>query len=445
MPRNLTATVLFAASFVVAPALAAQRADSADAARSHYRQARSALAANDNELGFQEAVLAVSAWPRQGVYWRFLARVAATTGHSDEALAALDATTAMGFDWLPGDSLWTSLRSDPRFGTLVQRAAAAIAPIAASTVAATLPKWFEHAEGVAYDSRTGRRFVGSVRQRTIVVIDNVGLVRDFVTNQSEPRLYAVFGMAADAQERVLWVTTSAMKEQEGGVAADSGVSELRAYHLDNGRILGRWRLPAGAPHCLGDVVLGPDGAAYATDSCEPHIYRATINGELTPLRATHRDWRNLQGIAFAPDGCTAWVADWTTGLYRIDLVRQLVTPVAADPRLVTLGIDGVYWGGNNSLIAIQNGVSPARVVRLTLNEAGKTVERLDVLDRHPSASEPSLGVVLHDALIYVANSSWSNYTGDGTPAGPFEPQILLKLPVRGLRPAAKLTGTPSCS
>ncbi|MEP6590394.1 MAG: hypothetical protein ABJC19_04345 [Gemmatimonadota bacterium] len=136
-------------------------------------------------------------------------------------------------------------------------------------MAVTLPAWFHHAEGVAYDSRTGRRFVGSARQRTIVVIDNVRLERDFVTGQSEPRLYAVFGMAADAEERVFWVRTSAMKEQEGGV-------------------------------------------------------------------------------------------------------------------------------------------------------------------------------VLHDALLYVANSSWSNYTDDGAPAGAFEPQILLKLPVAGLRATTRLNAAARC-
>ncbi|MES2123247.1 MAG: hypothetical protein V4503_01040 [Gemmatimonadota bacterium] len=436
---------LFGALSAAATPLPAQRADSADAARAHYRQSRSALAASDQDLGFAEAVKTVAAWPRLGAYQRFLARVAATTGHPDAAPAALEATTAMGFDWSPDDSTWTSLRGDARFDDLARRAADALAPLSSSSVNLTLPVALHHVEGVAYDSRTGRRFVASIRMRKVVVIDPAGLSRDFIASDAEPRLYASFGMAADADARVLWVTTAAVPEQEGGVGADSGRSELRAYHLDSGRMLARWTLPTTEPHCLGDVTLAPDGDAYATDSCQPHIYRATLNGQLTPLVATHRDWRNLQGMAFSPEGCTAWVADWTTGLYSVDLGRNTVMPVAANPLLVTLGIDGLYWAGPGRLIGIQNGIAPARVVELTLNARGDSVTALRVLDRNPLATEPTLGVVLQGALLYVGNSAWSNYTAAGAPAAAFEPQILLTLPVPGLRPITRLRRAPSCT
>lgn len=442
MVQNLRIAALLGALLAAAAPAPAQRADSADAARTHYRQSRGALAASDPELGFAEALKTAAAWPRQGAYQRFLARVATTTGHPDAAFAALAATTAMGFDWIPADSTWTALRSDPRFGEIARRAAAAIAPLSASTLAATLPASFHHAEGIAYDSRTQRRFVASIRMRKVVVIDDVGLVRDFIASDAEPRLFATFGMAADAEARVLWVTTSAVPEQQGGVGADSGKSELRVYHLDSGTILGRWALPTTEPHCLGDVVLAPDGEVYATDSCQPHIYHATLNGQLTPLVAWHRDWRNLQGMAFSPDGCSAWVADWTTGLYKLDLGRNTVIPAAADPLLATLGIDGLYWAGPGRLIGIQNGIAPARVVELTLNARGDSVSALRVLDRNPLATEPTLGVVLNDALLYVGNSSWSNYNDEGAPEGAFEPQILLKLPVPGLRPVVRLRTAP---
>ena len=105
--------------------------------------------------------------------------------------------------------------------------------------------------------------------------------------------------------------------------------------------------------------------------------------------------------------CTGQV---TAGKLGVSVARS---PAAVS--LVTLGIDGLYWGGSNSLIAIQNGVSPARVLRLTLNGAGDGVTALEVLDRHASASEPTLGVVLRDALLYVANSSWSDYNDEGAP------------------------------
>ncbi|MEO5799745.1 MAG: hypothetical protein ABIZ70_15350, partial [Gemmatimonadales bacterium] len=286
--------------------LTAQRADSADAARSLYRESRAAYGRGDTDAAFKGAVATAAAWPRQGSYVRYLARVAAATGHPDAALDALEIVTDMGFDWIPADSGWSALSAQPRFQALARRALEALAPITNSSVSVTLPPSFHHAEGVAFDPRTGRRFVSSIRLRKVVAVDATGNVSDFI-GMAEPKLYAVFGMAADPVQRVLWLTTSAMKEQEGGTGADSGKSELRAYHLDSGIMLARWKLPATEPHCLGDVVLAPDGAAYASDSCQPHIYRATLEHGLTTIAATHRDWRNLQGIAFSPTGCTAWV------------------------------------------------------------------------------------------------------------------------------------------
>lgn len=435
--------LLAAASGAICP-LAAQRADSADAARSLYRQSRTAWANADTNGAFVAATSAAAAWPRQGAYQRHLARMAAATGHPEAALDALDLLTGMGFGWDPEASEWSTLRELPRFQLLAGRVRETLAPMALSTLAATLLPSFQHAEGIAYDPRTGRRFVSSIRQRKIVTIDATGTISDFITT-AEPRLHAVFGMTADPLARVLWVTTSVMKEQEQYTGADSGKSELRAYQLDSGLPLGRWRLHESEPHCLGDVVLAPDGAVYTTDSCQPRIYRATLNGQLTALPAIHRDWRNLQGIAFSPDGCTAYVADWTTGLYRVNLGNNTVSPVAADPRLVTLGHDGLYWGNDNSLIGIQNGVAPPRVVRLTLNTAGDRVTALTVLDRNPLATEPSLGVVLDGALLYVANSSWNNYNAEGAPQGAFEPQRLLRLAVPGLLPVVKLRTAPRCS
>lgn len=438
------ALLLLAPLLLQTASLPAQRADSADAARRLYRASRTAYAKGDQQAAFDSAVATAAAWPRQGAYPRFLARVAAATGHLDAALDALDIVTDMGFDWTPSDSGWNALSANPRFQALTRRALDAIAPMPKSSESATLPPSFHHAEGIAFDPRTGRRFVSSVRQRKIAVVEATGRSYDFIAN-SDPVLYGVFGMTADATRRVLWVTTSAVPEMEGGPGADSGKSELRAYHLDSRLPLGRWRLPATEPHCLGDVVPGPGDAVYATDSCQPTVWRATLDGQLTSMTWAHRDWRNLQGIAFAPNGCSAWIADWTTGLYRIDLGNNKVTPVAADPRLVTLGIDGLYWAGPGRLIGIQNGVAPARVIELVLNKEGTAVEKLNVLDRHPKASEPTLGVVLDGSLLYVGNASWSNYKGDGTPAGAFEPQLLLKLPVPGLKPMGRLTEAAKCS
>src|SRR6187551_430544 len=90
------ALLLLAPLLLVTASLPAQRADSADAARRLYRASRTAYASGDHQAAFDSAVATAAAWPRQGAYPRFLARVAAATGHPDAALDALEIVTAMG-------------------------------------------------------------------------------------------------------------------------------------------------------------------------------------------------------------------------------------------------------------------------------------------------------------------------------------------------------------
>jgi hypothetical protein len=60
------------------------------------------------------------------------------------------------------------------------------------------------------------------------------------------------------------------------------------------------------------------------------------------------------------------------------------------------------------------------------------VTDITVLDRHlPLAEEPSGGVLVAGALLYVANAPWGHYRGDGSPdpAKPFPKPVLLRLPL----------------
>jgi hypothetical protein len=69
---------------------------------------------------------------------------------------------------------------------------------------------------------------------------------------------------------------------------------------------------------------------------------------------------------------------------------------------------------NNTLVAVQNGVSPARVVRFFLGKESDAIEKAEVLDRnHPDYDWPTLGVVAKGCFYYVANSQWNNFNTEG--------------------------------
>lgn len=413
--------------------LPAQRADSASVARAAFAEAGRLLAAGDTVGASERALHATTAWPMQGGYLVPVARLAALAGRSEEAIRLLQTVTRMGFAWKADHPALRSLDGIPEFANLRVGAEANSNPMARSTILRRLPDSTLHPEGVAFDAATGRLFVSSVRHRKVIVIEADGRVRDF-TPDAAP-LEAVFGLAVDSPRGMLWLATSRTPEQ-ATVASEAGSgAAIVGLDLATGRIRERWSIAdTTAPHLLGEVVLAPDGAVWATDSRTPGIYRTVpdgIGGALPRAEIHSPDWASLQGLAFDARGRVAWLADWTTGLYRLDLVTGRVTPVAGAAYDFTLGIDGLYLLPGGDLIATQNGITPPRVIRLRLTPAGDSIANLHVLDRHlPIAEEPTLGVLVDGSLVYVANSPWGYYRdGQPVPGAAFPLPALLRLPL----------------
>lgn len=415
-------------------AASAQRADSAAKARQLIRVAAQALVAGDTVMAADSALAAARNWPRQGAYLVTASRLASSLGRSATADSLLATLNQMGYGWWTDHPSFASRQADPAFQELASAARRNQAPLVRSTVFRELDDPGLHPEGVAIDPATGRVFVSSVRQQRVVEIAADGGVRDFLPNSVG--LDAVLGLAVDSARRLLWVTTGEVPEQQREPLGLPGSTALLAVGLDDAAVTARWTIPdTTAAHLLGDVVMGRDGRAYATDSRLPGIYRTGTEaggGVLERLPWWSDDWRSLQGLAFSGDGARAWVADWTTGLYRIDTATGAVTPVGGAPSFYTLGVDGLYWAGPGRLIGLQNGIAPPRVVEFVLDAAGDVVTDLRVLDRHlPLATEPTLGALVGNHLIYVANSPWALYGEDGEPdpASPWPRPVLLRLRV----------------
>ncbi|HEX5631628.1 MAG TPA: hypothetical protein VFX50_00300, partial [Gemmatimonadales bacterium] len=182
----------------------------------------------------------------------------------------------------------------------------------------------------------------------------------------------------------------------------------------------------------GDIAVAPDGAVFAADSKGRLLVLQP--GDSTP-RVLGADalLRSPQGIVVRPDGRELLVADYAHGLLRVDLATGGVSVVPGPADATLLGIDGLVQLPDGRVAAMQNGIAPPRVLGLTLDEAGRAVTRVEVLDRHlPHATEPTLGAVGAGRLVYVANSPWANYDDAGAPrAGAAWPRpLLLAVPLR---------------
>jgi DNA-binding beta-propeller fold protein YncE len=281
---------------------------------------------------------------------------------------------------------------------------------------AALPDPDFHPEGVAWDPRTQRLLVGSVRRGAVIAIDANGAVSPFIASGTSG-LRAVFGVLADTARNLLWVSSTDMREREGGTATPRAPASVFAFSLETGRLVRRWGFAGDDPaHLIGELVLAPDGTVWGTDSEQPALYRVPADSSQTVLEKlplTHPAWRSPQGLAFSADGREAWLADWSTGLYHLDLLTGVVTAVTAPPGTNVRGIDGLYRVGAGHFLAIQNGAAPFRIVALDLDARGTTLRALRVVDHPPGAGEPTLGVRSEEGLYFVGGSLWPFYDAAG--------------------------------
>jgi sugar lactone lactonase YvrE len=279
-------------------------------------------------------------------------------------------------------------------------------------------------EGVDYDPRTQRYYVTSVRHGTVVEVSADGRERE-LWPRNRPGMGAMFGVRFDTTRRVLWVTTSGGPQREGYAPGDSAIAALMRIRVSDGHIERRWDLPA-APrgHALGDLVIGPRGEVLMTDSYHPFLYRLRSDSD-TLEAITNPLFRSLQGLAFDANGTTMFVADYSRGLLRVDLDTRDVIRLEMPANMSSRGCDGIAWA-DGGIICVQNGAKPSRIVKFTLDSARTRISSATVLDNNATvATEPTIGVIVGDEFVYVANSQWEQYT----PAGQLKPGATLSRPL----------------
>jgi hypothetical protein len=239
------------------------------------------------------------------------------------------------------------------------------------------------------------------------------------------------GVAVDGGRRGLWVSSQALPQMDGYRAEDAGRSFVFEYDLESARLRRRLGPPEAAPDArFGDLSVAPGGELLVSDPFAGRLYVLRAQREGFEVLVDAGPLASPQGVAVSEDGRQLHVADYTQGIARVDRrdggVRFLES---AAPAALT-GIDGLVRHGD-SLVAIQNGIRPHRILRLRLDPAGERIEDVVILERgNPVWDEPTLGVRVGQALHYVAASQWERFGEDGSvdEAG-LRPPLVLKLPL----------------
>jgi hypothetical protein len=345
--------------------------------------------------------------PNDGILIFYEAIVRLRLGEKDAAFGLLRSLKGRKLGLVPArgvgfDEVW----DDPEFAAIRKTLADEEARTPDSPIAFRLddPKLIP--EGIAYDAKSERFFIGSIAQRKIIVTAGKGETRDF--SGPDDKLDDILGLTVDAAGAHLYaVSTNGFEES----AKTERRNAVVRYDLESGRLLDRFPAPAAAQ--LNDLTVAPDGTLYATDSASGTIFRKKpAEKSLTPL-GEKGALRGANGIALAPDG--ALYVTLSTGIARVDTTGGEPTRLPQPDTVVTGGIDGLYWH-DGDLLGIQNSTNPGRVVRIALADKGTRIAGATVLQshHHPAFVEPTTGAIGHGALNVIGNSYVGHYQPDGT-------------------------------
>ena len=360
------------------------------------------------------------------------ARVAMAMGDPLEALIHYGRYGGAGlvFD-VDAEEAITELRTQPDHAAAAQIIADLITDNRAPVGAGALEPLFQLdgtvlAESVVRDPRHGRWLVSQIAGRTIVAVAGDGTVSRWL--QPHPAVSGMVGLALDEARGILWATTAPLPPAVHGRSDQAPATALLQIDLDTGRVVRAWPVPAdGRDHGLGDLVLLPDGSVVVADGQSGDLYRlATPDQALTPF---------VTGVFGSPQGLavvrnTLFVADYSSGLWRMPLDGGAPVPVALPPDDTLVGIDGLATDGTR-LFAIQNGVNPQRVVRLVLYPNHEWVALFTVLAANlPEIGEPTSATVFDGQLVFVSRSQWNGFDQDGAPRQTdLPPTLISRLPL----------------
>lgn len=359
-----------------------------------------------------------------------LARADARLGRAEDALGWLQAFAASGLTRdVANDTAFAQMRQGPAWTAIAERIAGNARPVANAQPGFTLTDSAFMPEGIAFDPRSRRFFLSSLRSGRILSYAVDGGFAELVPAGRDGQ-WAMLGIAVDTLTRTLWATTHAAPYFTGYAAADSGKSAVLAYDLDTGTLRHRYLPPDSGRHQLGDIAVSADGDVFVSDADNGVVYRIE-RGEEEMEAFAQDELVSPQGLVVTSDGRRVLVADYVRGIASLERESGELAWLPVPDSVAVSGIDGLVRMGHR-LIAVQNGVAPKRVIELQLDDEERRITGWRPLESAtPLLTEPTHAVAVGGEVFFIADSGWDRLdpAGQLKPGTRLEPAHVLRLAV----------------
>lgn len=297
---------------------------------------------------------------------------------------------------------FAALKADETWRELAARAESNAQPVSHADVFVEFRNAGMRPEGITYDPKSRRWFVGSLTGE-IWQVDQRGQAKPFIAAGSGLR--EVLGLKVDVKRRLLWAATGVFPDLLPTGAppkADLGLTGLQAFRLDSGeRARECWLDERPTLHGFNDLALARNGDVYVTDTTANGIYRLRPGACRFEVLIREAALSSPNGIVLAGEDTRLYVAH-IEGISAIEIRTGRRTLLPVGPRAAINSIDGLALD-RGDLLGIQGSPYLARVARIQLSADGLAVREVIALSARTGAGlNQTTGVVVGDYFYTIA-------------------------------------------
>ena len=253
-------------------------------------------------------------------------------------------------------------------------------------------------EGVAFDEKTQKIYIGSTYKRKIISIDRDGQVADFIT-EGQDDIKSVIGIEVDEKTNSLWAVSCEALDYLP--LKNPGKDQLRSsvyqFSLSDGKLLKKYAFNKDSVF-LNDLTVADDGKVYVTESMKAGLYVINPGSDSLQHFMDLKDYGFINGISFTDIPGFLYVASMK-GIFKIDLATKQYSLLPELSSLKAEDIDGLAFY-DNYFIAHQS----TAVTRFYLSPKRDSITKADTLNSGKEFDASTTGEVSAGNYYFIVNS-----------------------------------------